>query len=149
MSQLSLMLQCRNQSMCLCIFPGQISGISMDFHWKLATAQSTLLRPLPSFKTFEPCRRLWRSATQQSRAMAPLKTLGSRLAQLKSTQLHATKCKTKKHEKSRSMKEPRYSQFWNVFRIFLHYFAMNLSFADLSDDLFWHIWSFSVGVLLS
>ena len=71
-----------------------------DFHWKLATAQSTLLHPLLSVKTFEPCRRLWRSATQQSRVMAPLRTLGSRLAwQLKTTQLHATKCKTEKHEK--------------------------------------------------
>ena len=71
-----------------------------DFHWKLATAQSTLLHPLLSVKTFQPCRRLWRSATQQSRVMAPLRTLGSRLAwQLKTTQLHATKCKTEKHEK--------------------------------------------------
>ena len=116
-----------------------------DFRWKLATAQSTLLHPLLSVKTFQPCRRLWRSATQQSRVMAPLRTLGSRLAwKLKTTQLHATKCKIEKYKKHGGTLDKASSEIYIA-----NMFAMNLSFADMSDDIVWNLWRFSVGVVLS
>ena len=109
-----------------------------DFHWKLATAQSTLLHPLLSVKTFQPCRRLWRSATQQSRVMAPLRTLGSRLAwKLKTTQLHATKCKIEKYKKHGGTLDKASSEIYIA-----NMFAMNLSFADMSDDISWNLWMF-------
>ena len=116
-----------------------------DFRWKLATAQSTLLHPLLSVKTCEPCRRLWRSATQQSRVMAPLRTLGSRLAwKLKTTQLHATKCKIEKYKKHGGTLDKASSEIYIA-----NMFATNLSFADMSDDIVWNLWRFSVGVVLS
>ena len=139
-SQLSLMLQCPNhrcipnQSMCRCIFPGQISGIFIESLPRLNPHSC-----IPSsVKTFQPCRRLWRSAMQQSRVMAPLRTLGSRLAwKLKTTQLHATKCKIEKYKKHGGTLDKASSEIYIA-----NMFAMNLSFADMSDDIFWNLWMF-------